>query len=49
MTNHKARLSKLEKIREAQPAQRIDVIEIHKAYEDGRTEIEFIQVAHEQP
>jgi hypothetical protein len=40
----KSRLTKLEKAATARPPVKIRVIEIHKAYEDGHTEIEVLKV-----
>ncbi len=49
MSSHKTRLQQLEKQVNEQPAQKIEVIEVHKSYDDGHTEIETIAVKNEQP
>lgn len=49
MSNHKARLQRLEKRREAQPVGRVDVIETIKHYEDGREVIEVIDLRTAKP
>lgn len=43
----KNRLAKLEKRADETPAQRIEIIEIHKTYDDGHTEIETREVNYD--
>jgi hypothetical protein len=45
----KNRLTKLEKVWDTQPAQRIDFIEIHKTYDDGREVIEVTDLRTARP